>query len=291
MWYIVGGRRVWIGVIAVSLAVLAAGLALWRSRPNPDATAYMRREVAARGQEVYKRLKVEPIFSNREAVLAVVSQAPRSHYSVETNAPLDPLFELYADFVYYRFGQPDVETYKKWRVDHGYRWRSMRDLIETWFVKDTYTRYFPDRQIPENPTPEQLFNEYWTVGLDWHPEVNRPVAICTDEDGLRVSAAIATPGNPRAGVILGEDDEQMIWHGAVVTGGRCWFDPPRSREQIMAQYGKVTNGQVAAIIEFQGGYRCPLVVSALWDPASNQWMMETILLYNREIENRSAVEY
>lgn len=220
-----------------------------------------------------------------------VSRAPRSQFAVDTEAPLDPLFDLYADFVYFRFGQPDVEVYKKWRLDHDYRWRSMQDLIDIWLVKEGFAMYMPNSPFPEHPTPEGLFDEFWTFGLDWHADVNRPVAICTDEDGLRVSTAIASPGNPRAGVKLGEDDEQMIWHGAVVTGGRCWFDPRRSREQIITQYGQVTIGQVAAIIQFQGGYRCPLVVGAIWDPGSRQWMMETILLYNREIENDSGMEY
>lgn len=184
MLHIAGGRRVWIGAVAVGLAVFAAGLAVWRSRPAVDSATAYRGEVAAQGQRLYKRFNVEPILGERDLVRETVSRAPRSKFAVDTNAPLDPLFDLYADFVYYRFGQPDVEVYKQWRLDHGYRWRSMQDLIDIWMVEEGFAMYMPNSQFPEHPTPEGLFDEFWTFGLDWHADVNRPVAICTEEDGF-----------------------------------------------------------------------------------------------------------
>lgn len=287
------GRRA-VSVGAIVIALFASAAALWRSGVFAPALADPLARVklsAENGQKIYRSFAVEPVFSDIARIRDVVAHAPRSELSASVDVPIDSLLDLFAEFMYYRIGQPSVDEYIRWRIDRGYKWKLLEQLNSFWYAESDYAWYFPDKELPPNPTPEYLFRDFWGIGLDLNPAANRPAAMCVEDRGLRVSFSIATPGNPRNSPRLGEDSDEMIWHGASSTGGRCWFDPPRSREVIMAEEGRVLVGQVAAIVEYQGGSRCPLVVSAIWDRKLNRWMMTNIILRNRYVEGESSVEY
>lgn len=279
---------------AIAVALIASATALWRSGVFAPALVDPLARVklsAANGQRIYRDFEVKPVFADRAQTREVLERAPLSADSAPIDVPIDSLLDLFAEFMYYRIGQPSAEEYVRWRIDRGYRWKKIEELKSVWDVELDYARFFSGREFPANPQPEDLFGEFWTVGLDWNPDVNRPKAMSVEERGLRLSFAIATPGNPRNAPILGKDSDEMIWHGASATAGRNWFDPPRSREIIMAEDGRLLVGQVAAVVEYEGGSRCPFVVSAIWDRKLNRWMMENIILYNRYVEGESSVEY
>lgn len=282
-----------IHLLAVVVAITAVAAATWRSgilRTPSDPLSHVRLSTA-KGQQIYKGITTASIFDDFDALRGTLSSAPAAEQSAAVQAPLDELFDLAAQFFFYRVGQPDPGEYRRWRLRTGHRWRGVDELVSWYAAGDEFHRLFPSRELSGASDLAELFDALWTESLESRHAAYRPIAIATEPNGLRYSFAVASPGNPRAAPRLGEDSNEMIWHGASAAGGRCWFLPIRSREEIIASSGRVIVGQVAAVVEFADGTRCPVAVSALWDPMSSRWSMEGIVLYNRYVEGSSTFEY
>jgi hypothetical protein len=285
------GSTRWKVTAASGFALLAVGVAAWRVAPSPkdaDITAERLRE---RGSEAYRQVDLIPLtaLGSREEVRQAVTAVDFIDGELATANQRTILLGEAADFLYYRYAQSSVETYKAWRLGEGYRWRPLEVMLDPWYVDRGYKVYFDEEPPPELDL-EAAFDRFWSAALDYGDGANRVVALPGEAKGLLCRFSRVTRAKPTAEPVGGEIPFEL-WYGGVAMTMRAWFEPPRAKSDVLAINGETLAAEIGLVLEFADGRRRPLFLTYYWDPAGRRWWLEHVNQNNDDWRKVSALEY
>jgi hypothetical protein len=252
-------------IVAVALVVwfVRSGLA---GAPRPSAADLIKSSLRE-GARAYKPLAMVPIAEARPGWLASAPIDDRSGMRVDHAA----LRREVEEFVRRRLVEQDFEAYVAWRLERGWRWKSVEELQATWHIREAYQAVI-GRPAPNDLDVRGFMAALWDTGLAGHAGENRPVALARDRTGQTVTIGRTNDPADHCQTLDGELGPET-WHGPTCATLRRWFHPPTSPKELFRRHGTLVTATVGVVVELQSGDRQPYMFSFFHDPERAAWML------------------
>lgn len=175
-----------------------------------------------------------------------------------------------------RTSSPDAETYRRGRLQEGYRPRDREAMLRESPTLDAELGLAPGTcaSQPIETTFAQAFARA-------NSRANAlPTGVLLQPALSAVAIKRITRVDP-IGPILdeGEFAREIVWTGADLFTVRRWFDPPRTLTEMFDREGSALVAVVGFPVMFEAGPRL-VQVHALWEPARGKWFV-TGITYTR----------
>lgn len=203
----------------------------------------------------------------------------------------DEIAAFVGAFLYQRFGQSSVESYKAWRREQGYELVPTSILIEGWQVPETY-EYHYDEPYPGDDHFEEVFDRFWSRT---RPDGEAPVqlvALASTVSGLDISFGVIGPEDPGNWHSLEGELGFEVWHGRTSGTHRNWWSLPNGGFR-----DRLTRGQrlrvalVGMVMEFDNQVRLPLQLYLFYDSQSGLWRIKSLTVNNDVRDTMPIIEY
>lgn len=272
-------------VLALSAVALAiAGLAVSRSGLLTGPAAAARAEAIHRasireGDRVYASVELADIDSlgSPEAARAHIRGVAAG--STPASPDADEIACLAGEFVYYRFGQPSVDAYKRWRRARG---EALVDpaRLRGWQVPEDYARCL-GRAYPGDGAAEAVFDEFWAVGRNAPDGGVRVRALASEPAGVCIAWGELGPGGEGAWPRLTGDLDEGAWEGTRTLGFRVWWQHPSfSLSDAIKSAHRTRVAAVGIIVELRDGNRFPLRLAMYQHPEERRWRIHGVGITN-----------
>ncbi|MDX2016553.1 MAG: hypothetical protein SFY95_02800 [Planctomycetota bacterium] len=272
-----------------SWAALACGLAAsmyfgarWYSSSRSDSIEDIARasvdpevvKAAERGQAVLAPMPVVPladVAASPQHVTAWLSERTRAESADER-----AVVRLAAEMMYWRFVQPDMSAYLRWRESLGTRWRSLEYMNQVWTVRKDAS--FFGISLAPDASQEEIFRAFWDHERSPDPhrnmKGNRLRGVLDDPRVFRVQFDVVPAPAKRWPPFGAGEEQKTLWNFEVGGSPIRWWTNPRTSEAVVKQHGQLRLGRVSFAVLDEAGRRWPVVVQCYWDPTDSQWRIE-----------------
>jgi len=231
-----------------------------------------------------------PEDSIRDVIIQQVDIRKRNAVNVNDDQMKQLVREL-SSFLYFRFSQDSVDDYLQWRRQDGYHLKSMREMIDPWFVDDSYVNFYKlGAKLPEDASVGDLFRQFWDAERSMKKPGDFARAIATDSKGLLVVPGNISKANPTEPPLDGIIPFNL-WYGAYNITLRNWWNPHHSRDELLDKYDSIPCASVGIIMEFGDGSRRPLDLVYYYDPIDGRWILQSISENNFVNDGIAGLEY
>jgi hypothetical protein len=270
--------------IAGAIALAVGGLVAWQHHVQRQSVVSYARQTAEDGAMAFARVAMSPLTSFSDPADLSVNLAQRMDTRSTgppedvANADTRSLHRAVADFLYYRFLQDSPARYREWREQHGYRARTIDEMIAREDLDYTYT-LFTGRKLPPDITPQQAFDKLWGPSLEYGSGFNRPVSVAVDRRGLTTVLGWWTSSNQERVSVEGELSRHL-WRGGTAANMRSWWKPRLDAQELITRDTRVMFAEVGLLVEYADGTRRPMVMSYARDPQLSEWLLLHVTAYN-----------
>jgi hypothetical protein len=274
----------WIGGLVV--AILFVATLTWRgfltSPPESSAAIYARQGAAA-----FATLRVAAV-TDRESVYSIFGNAPLQRGSAALGTSERAALESYlSEFVSAWSGTSD--DYLRWREDQGDTIRSAEQVFGHTGAEPAY-RWLTENPLPPLESDAELFKAMFEAAREYGDGANRPEAIALDVAGVLIHVETIAKWPAKLAMLSGELPAE-VWHGGRARGGRSWWSPARTIDELLAMMEVAIVARVGIVFEFANGTRRPLQLTLFFDPGDMRWHLENIASMNFWDEPVAPLEY
>jgi hypothetical protein len=270
--------------IAGAIALLIGVLVAWQHRVQRQSVISYTRQTAEDGARAFATISMSPLRSFSDPADLGVKLAERMDVrpigtpeGITDSATLS-LHQAVADFLFHRFLQDSPARYREWREQHGYRAKSVEEMIARADLEYTY-RLFTGGDLPPDITHEQAFDRLWAPSLEYGSGFNRPVAVAADRRGLSTVLGWWTSSNQERVSVEGELSRHL-WRGGTAANMRNWWKPRFDAQELIKRDGRVLFAEVGLVVEYADGTRRPMVMNYARDPQHSEWVLLHVTAYN-----------
>lgn len=246
------------------------------------------------GQTEFKTVPITSISIPEDAIGEVISQHVDIHKKNEvavTNGQMKDLIKEISSFLYYRFSQDSVDDYIHWRQGEGYQFKSMKEMIDPWFVDDSYVNFYKiGSSFPENARVEDIFRQFWDAEQSMKKPGDFAKGIATDSKGLLIVLGNISKANPVEPPLDGKISFEL-WYGGNNITLRNWWNPHHSRDELLYKYDSMPCASVGIVMEFIDGSRRPLDLVYYYDPMEGRWILQSVSENNFVNNGIAGLEY
>lgn len=209
----------------------------------------------------------------------------------EASIAQSEITEFVGEFLYQRFGQTSVESYKTWRRAEGYVLRPTENLIVGWQVPETYEEHFGE-QYPGDGRFEEVFDRFWLRTTPTGGAPVRLVAIASSSAGLDITLGELTPENPSNWHPLVGELGFEVWHGRSSGTHRNWWSLPGGGVRArLAEGQRLRIALVGVIVEFEDKVRLSFQLFLFREPESGKWRIKSLTVNNDARNTMAIIEY
>lgn len=282
-----------VALSALAFGLYRSGVLMRKASASATDAAALRHAAVQNGQTLYRSIRTVPLAEIGEPARlreifdnASIGTGP-NQISRES---VSDLLSQSAEFLYYRYGQPSVAEYKRWRQDRGYTFidavAAKRDGVVARY------KVYTGKEYPGDDAIGQVFDDLWERSLSFGRGGNRVAGIAKERKGLAVTFGRLTPEDMSAWPAVSGDMSVAEWHGYSSGGHESWWLAPD--DGALGQVRKKGFADVASvgvIAEFAGGDRYPLRLLFYRSADDGRWWLEAVQALNFENERFSMLDY
>lgn len=283
---VVRARAHWRVLTLSAVVLVIAGLAVLRSGLLTGRAAAERAEATHRasireGDRIYASVELADIGALGSPEAARTHLRGVAAGSAATSPDVDEIADLAGEFVYYRFGQPSADEYKRWRRARG------EELIDParlrgWHVSEDYARC-TGRAYPGDDAIEAVFNEFWIVERNAPKGNLRVRALASEPMGVCIAWGELGPAGEGAWPRLTGHLDEAAWEGTRTLGFRVWWQHPSfSLSEAIKSSSRTRVAAIGIIVELQDGNRFPLRLAMYQHPQERRWRIHGVGITNED---------
>lgn len=282
------GRRAGAGAVVGVAAALAAWCAIaWMRTASPGAgTGVGTGAAGGTGRARADGASLDRVSLQRVTDPASVRQAfegvrPSGREAAEAAGlsfaeATDAVGRLSSEWMWLRFGQPDIEAYIAWRKRQGDRFQTIEEFRKA-NVGRTPGELFADvlggsEESRRHATPEDAFRASWDVNRPEQRGHGGVREMSADPGGIAVSFQY-TDASSAFRANFDHEIPESLWGGQDVHGCVGLWTGGRGYKDIAAASGKVLTCVVAVVTRSVEEHRRPMYLQWYHDPQSGRWRL------------------
>lgn len=267
--------------ILVSLAMLLAGVAVWRVVDSPNRDLRELNRIAREGARLYNRIENFAPINDRAALAGAIDswewRSPRTLPEAQTAA----LKSLLAEFLERRFVHDDAAAYLEWRLASGFRWIDNPDQFREWYDIDILAKNWFDETVTEPFDHAYWFDKFFTRVFEDKGASDHLKSVSAGSDvGVWLIHMLTIDAVDEPFIHPNRIPEEL-WYGRSGGGANRWLVPKVSERDLLEQQGRVLIARAYFIAEAHDGSRYPCTVRFHWDPFAQRWMLTSFGTNNR----------